>query len=132
MDNLKNFIDKMGIQCKITRIPFRTDLEWEGHAKHFAYTLSRVGNDNKIKGYYSQGEAIKGTPRVTDIVLAMLMDTQGIADTSFDMWCGDFGYDTDSRKALNTYQACMKEYGQIKSLFSSEEMDKLYHLSSEC
>ncbi len=47
---------------------------------------------------------------------------------SFENFCSDFGYNTDSRKAEKTYYAVEKEYMQLSSLFTEEEMEKLQEI----
>ena len=44
---------------------------------------------------------------------------------TFEDFCGDFGYDQDSRTALKTYKAVVKEYDKVCSLFSNEELEVL-------
>jgi hypothetical protein len=36
---------------------------------------------------------------------------------TFENFCGDFGYDTDSKKAEKTYKAVVKEWQGVKRLF---------------
>lgn len=36
---------------------------------------------------------------------------------TFENFCGDCGYDEDSRKAFDIYQAVLKEWGQVSALF---------------
>ena len=36
---IKNFVEKHDIRVKLGKIPFRTDIEWEGNPTHYAYTL---------------------------------------------------------------------------------------------
>ena len=36
---------------------------------------------------------------------------------TFENFCGDFGYDTDSRKAFETYIAVQKEFEGVKKVF---------------
>ena len=47
------------------------------------------------------------TPKFDSILACLVQDAVGSAQT-FDDWCSDYGYDTDSRKALNTYMACQE------------------------
>lgn len=47
--------------------------------------------------------AIAPTPAA--VLASLLSDAQSATDT-FESFCGDLGYDTDSRKALETYLAC--------------------------
>ena len=44
---------------------------------------------------------------------------------SFENFCGDFGYDTDSRRAEKTYKAVQDEYKNVKMLWSDAEIEKL-------
>ena len=44
---------------------------------------------------------------------------------SFKDFCGDFGYNEDSRKAEKTYKAVVEEFKNIQILFSNEEIEKL-------
>jgi hypothetical protein len=55
--------------------------------------------------------------RVTtaDVVSSLAIDAVG-AEQTFEDWCGDLGWDTDSRKALATYLACQEERKQLLKL----------------
>jgi len=44
---------------------------------------------------------------------------------SFENFCGDFGYDTDSRQAERTYKAAVKEWEKVSRFFTSEELELL-------
>lgn len=41
---------------------------------------------------------------------------------TFEDFCGDYGYNTDSRKAEKTYFAVQKEYQNLRGLFSEAEL----------
>lgn len=43
-------------------------------------------------------------------------------------FCGDFGYDEDSKKAEKTYKAVVEEFKNIQILFSDEEIEKLQEI----
>jgi len=55
-------------------------------------------------------------------VLACL--TKGEVGT-FENFCADYGYDTDSRKAERIYKKVVEEYNNIKMLFNEEELEEL-------
>ena len=40
----------------------------------------------------------------------------------FENFCGDFGYDTDSRKAEKMYKAVRKEYEALAKMYSEDEL----------
>lgn len=46
-------------------------------------------------------------PDATTVLASCCIDVSGI-DQDFDSWCGDFGYDPDSRAADRIYKACKK------------------------
>lgn len=55
------------------------------------------------------------TPDLADLLYCLLLDSSA-SDQSFDDWCGDLGYDTDSRKALETYLACQNAGSKLRSI----------------
>jgi hypothetical protein len=69
---------------------------------------------------YEQLEAQRKpqAPKIEDVLYSLILDSSAL-DTSFEYWCDDFGYDTDSIKALNIYQVCCENAKKIKRLFDS-------------
>ena len=53
------------------------------------------------------------SPRLDDLLHCLTSDAQA-SEQSFEDWCGDFGYDTDSIKALDTYRECQKIAGKLR------------------
>lgn len=48
---------------------------------------------------------------------------------TFEEFCNEFGYDTDSRKAEKTYKAVKDQYTQFCTLYSDTEMQELSEIS---
>ena len=48
---------------------------------------------------------------------------------SFEDFCSEFGYDTDSRAAYKTYKAVLKEWKNIERLFTSEQIEMLQEIN---
>lgn len=48
---------------------------------------------------------------------------------TFENFCGDFGYDLDSRKAEKIYNAVVNEYSNLKMLFNDKELDEMAEIS---
>lgn len=44
---------------------------------------------------------------------------------TFENFCSEFGYDTDSKTAEKTYNAVVNEYTNLCTLFSDAEMEKM-------
>ena len=43
----------------------------------------------------------------------LIVDSEACSET-FESWCSNFGYDTDSRKAMDTYLACQKNGEKLR------------------
>ena len=50
-----------------------------------------------------------------------LDDTRG---ASFEDWCADLGYDTDSRKALAAYLQCQEQTNRFKKAFPDVQLEE--------
>lgn len=48
---------------------------------------------------------------------------------TFENFCSEFGYNTDSRTAETTYKAVLNEYNNVKMLYSDEEIEKLQEIN---
>lgn len=68
----------------------------------------------------------KVSPKLADVVHSLLSDGAAFFDgQSFEQWAGDFGYDTDSRKAEETYRACDAIGRQLIRGLGRETVEKL-------
>lgn len=48
---------------------------------------------------------------------------------TFEDFCSEFGYDTDSKRAEKTYNAVVKEWVGVMALWADEEIEKLQEIS---
>lgn len=60
-------------------------------------------------------------PSVYDVLACLQKYDPG----TFEDFCSDYGYDEDSRTAERIYFAVQKEYTQLASLFTPEQMEEL-------
>jgi len=103
------------------------------HGKHFSDdTQSR--NIYKIrlkntKGSYTfkfgQSIANSGVIPTSYDVLACLTKSDPY---TFEYFCSEFGYDSDSRKSEKTYKAVVKEWQNICRLFTESEIEQLQEI----
>ena len=63
-------------------------------------------------------------PSAYDVLTCLTKSDPG----SFEDFCGDFGYDEDSRKAEKTYKAVREEFLNIERLFSCNEIEELQYI----
>ncbi|ADX32114.1 hypothetical protein PAK_P30100 [Pseudomonas phage PAK_P3] len=66
-------------------------------------------------------------PKAACILSSLILDCD-VGSSTFEEFCGDFGYDTDSRKALDTYMACQETTSKLRRLFSQEEVETIRSL----
>jgi len=52
-------------------------------------------------------------PSLESLIESIMLDGSA-CDESFESWAGNFGYDTDSRKALEIYMACQENYSKLR------------------
>ena len=64
-------------------------------------------------------------PSVYDVLSCLIKNEVG----SFEDFCGNYGYDEDSRKAERIYKAVLEEWKNIKMLYSEEEINKLQEIN---
>ena len=60
------------------------------------------------------------TPKKADVLCALCLDAQA-ADTNFNDWSINFGYNNDSIKALNTYKQCCDIAVRLRQYFTAEQ-----------
>lgn len=66
-------------------------------------------------------------PQIAAIIHSLLLDAEA-GNESFSNWCDNFGYDSDSISAFDTYQACEKIAKQLNNLFNREQLQTLRDL----
>jgi|SRR5436190_14540955 hypothetical protein len=85
-------------------------------SRHWRCTL-RCGRRRMVV-YFSQGPAIEREPTVEDVLDCLASDASGCAST-FEDWCADLGYDSDSRKAEQTYRLIREQSEKLAALLGS-------------
>ena len=58
-------------------------------------------------------------PQLIDILYCLIADSDAL-DYTFEEWCDNLGYDTDSRKAEHTFRLCCDQTKQIKRLLGDD------------
>lgn len=99
---------------KDTRDIFNVTFSREG--KKFSLRFGQSLNDSDYNG---------GNPPTPYDVLACI---QKYEVGNFQNFCGDFGYDTDSRKAEKIYKAVCKEWEKVNTFFSESELIELQEI----
>jgi hypothetical protein len=82
----------------------------------------------KDLGYCNQDLIVKNTnyaePTAYDVLACLTKYDPG----TLEDFCGDFGYDVDSKKAEKIYEAVKDEWKNVCMLFTDEEIEKLQEI----
>jgi hypothetical protein len=84
--------------------------------------------------YFSKGFGHNGKePDVAEVLDCLASDAASVENAgSFEDWCGEYGYDTDSRKAEATYRLIEKQAAKLKALLGADEYKLLlFHTERE-
>ncbi|QDF15638.1 hypothetical protein QE328_gp060 [Pseudomonas phage vB_PaM_EPA1] len=66
-------------------------------------------------------------PEAACILSSLIRDSEA-GSCTFEEFCGEFGYDTDSRKAFDTYMACQSILNKVRNFFAQEEIKHIARL----
>ncbi len=69
-------------------------------------------------------------PSAASVLHSLILDSSA-SEQSFESWCGDFGYDTDSRKAFSIYEACQKNAEKLDRVIPRALREQLAELLQE-
>ena len=86
-------------------------------SRHYRVTLHYKRRQMTVP--FSCGPAIEREPSAEDVLECLLSDSYGAYQT-FEQWCSDLGYDSDSRKAERTYRAVVRQDGQTRRLLGAD------------
>ena len=104
--------------------------EWDKEYLHDAFTCTLVNKLHRYRFtfYQSRNESTgAGTkpPTAYDVLAGVTKYEIG----TFDNFCSEFGYDTDSRSAYKTYKAVLKEWKNIERLFNPDQLELLQEIN---
>jgi len=83
--------------------------------KRFIFNCTLTRNGKKFTLDFGQSIAAEDTPPTMYDILSCL--TKYNPET-FEDFCGEYGYNTDSINALNTYKAVKREFNGVNRLFN--------------
>ena len=105
--------------------------EWQGRECHaWTVTLSWYGPEGKrhsrqkpltITVSFFQGVAHENKPTPADVLSSSLVDASVEDYGTFEEWCAELGYKTDSRKAARTYRECMKKAPRVRAFCCNDD-----------
>lgn len=110
--SIQELTNKYGLGLAVVSKGLR--IPCEGWGEHHLYYVKLTARTIEglcrciYSGPYHVGTGHNGRrPKIEDVLSSVLSDCSA-GESSFDDWCADCGYDTDSRKAYETWENCRK------------------------
>jgi len=126
-ESIDNFLSTNGIVFTPILIGATKRDNWDCDAWQVKFT--RVGvKDAAIFDYYTGtghrktdrfGRTTPKNPSAADVLHSLTMDAS-LADDTFEGFCSSLGYDTDSRKALETYLQCQQNGQKLRPILGKD------------
>lgn len=119
--DLKTFLTEQQFETlSVTKIVARPDgLMSDAPMDHWVVTLRRVGFGRwpSLTTFFSKGKGHNGkAPTLVEVVDCLAGDAASIVNaSSFEEWASDLGYDEDSRKAHDVWQACRRDTDKLRA-----------------
>ena len=86
-----------------------------GECHAWTVTVKWPGDDERtLTVPFFQGLAHDSEPTAADVLSCLVMDADVIEYEGFEDWAGNFGYDTDSRKAEKIYRSCLEQAPKVQ------------------
>ena len=119
----REFVTATGTKIKINNIK---------HGKHFAedkesryiFNITLTRNRKRYTFNFGQSISAGSDQPTTYCILACLTKYD---PESFEFFCSNYGYSTDSIKALKTYKAVKREFNAVNRLFN-DVLDQLQEI----
>lgn len=89
------------------------------------YKVKLSYNNNSMKIDFHMGKALKQTDLTIESVINSLLLDYIDYNTTFEDFCDEFGYSSDSIKASKIYKQCQKNTEKMNNLFYVDELESL-------
>ena len=124
MEQIERFIRDNRIRHSVEWVdsnPNMNDMP-EG-SRHFKVVLRRPNRQMTV--FFSQGPAIEKEPTVADVLDCLAGDSESVRAYDFEEWCGELGYDTNSRKAERTFEVCRHQAQKLSRFLGNVSYNQL-------
>ncbi len=136
-ETLRAFIERNRITATVVWTDRNPNMEdaVDG-SRHYVVTLHATTPEagrRQLAVPFTMGPALEKEPTAAEVLECLASDSSSIDNArGFEDWCGEFGYDTDSRKAERTYRACEHQSHRLWQLLGETEYDRLlWHTERE-
>ena len=116
---LAQFVERHGVTMTAKRCDRNPNMDREADMDHWRCTLRCHGR--RVSLVFSKGFGHHGKPaELMDVLDCIVSDAAGVENArDFADWCGEYGYDIDSRRAERIWRACQRQAKQLRTLLGS-------------
>jgi hypothetical protein len=120
--HLRDLTSNITITCRWgARIPVSQQDDWQRQANGYTCTLNNRALKRRMTVDFWQGMGIREAPTAVGVLSCLLSDASSAENSSnFEEFCADLGYDTDSRQAEHTYEACLAVAEKLKKFLGPD------------
>jgi hypothetical protein len=102
-----------------------------GNMFNYECVIIKTG-DGQLKTFFSKGKGLPDAPTVTEVLYCLASNAAGYENAqSFEDWCNEYGYSTDSRKAERTWLAVVDGAKKLKTLLGPAYEELLWETERE-
>ena len=101
--------------------------EWSDWEDAYWYSVTLRRKRRQMTTPFGTGYGWDREPDAEDVLESLLSDASGIENArSFEDWADEYGYDTDSRKALATYELTRDQTAKLRRFLGDDYQSYLW------
>lgn len=128
--NLETLCAQLEISMSYDDRGLKVDRDVNPPWEHHAYTVKVTRGAESFETTYRQGMSHEDGPSLVAVLACLMSDANAGELGSFEDFCGEYGYDTDSRRAEATYNACRESAAAMRRLLG-EHFDAVAEAARE-
>ena len=126
-----DFLAKYGMVCMTCRDENQSAPDWAEKNENYGVKccVTLEAKDRKVVFPFWGCVADKQTGKLPSLysILACISGDCNCPET-FDDFCSEYGYDTDSRRAYATWERCLAFSKELRAFFTEEEIEALQEI----
>ena len=99
------------------------------HGHHYRVTLSKPAARLTFDFWGSIADAEKGIQTVSAYSVLACISGGAYTPETFADFCGEYGYESDSIKALQTFRRCSAFAKRLRAFFTEAELEQLQEIN---
>lgn len=126
---LQQIIDQLGLTMTAKWTDRNPHMANSDQMDHWRCSI-RNFNRQSMRVFFSKGYGHHGKePDLAEVLECLAMDAAGIENAGgFEEWCSEYGYETDSRRALKTFNATSRQADSLKRVLGHLYQTALFEL----